>query len=782
GQAEVLAEFFLTDIIQAMGGDLFLSGFKGEHRALVERTLLYLHDVKVITLQNGLGVFRQAMTITMAPQSAKRRYTKGDYQPLSHHYDQKNVQVHVMERFARLGLEKIKTALHFVSDYFSSSHDRFIRRHFPGEEEIIQTAMTAEAYKKIVQSLGNSIQESIVAADTAENLLVLAGPGSGKTKTIVHRCAWLIRAKSVDPRAILVLCFNHQAMVELKKRIRKLAGPRGNHVTAMTYHGFAMRLAGRSFVEGFQSGGDKTMDFNAVIDEATAILSGEKALAGTDPAEARDHHLAGFRYVLVDEYQDIDQQQYDFISALTGRLAGNAETKIAIMAVGDDDQSIYGFRRASVAFIRQFQQDYKASTFYLVENYRSSHPIIQASTAFIAQNRDRMKTGQPCRINTGRAAQAKEAGKISQAELVQVVHCQSIASQALFTAQTIGRLLAGDNGIPPGRIAVVARQGIAFPPLVAVRMALARENIEFCYAMKSSAGFPMFKIREIQVLIQCLDSLGTESITPGKLKRLVMERFPRKNSWTALVEQLLEAWCRINPDMAISAARAKQFALETLLEERREHKTGSGVFLGTVHSVKGMEFSAIFILDGGWQHQQMEEERRLFYVGMTRAEKHLFVCAVDNCANPHISFLEKSPFVHRQKSVPNTEGPELKGFSHNMTISILGMADLFLDFPGRFPPGHQIHGHLAALETGDKVSLVRENHRVFICNRAGHTVASLSQKAAARWRNRLHTIVNAKVCGIIRRERRENSGNTLPRTGTDLWELPVVEILHGKLA
>ena len=209
GQAEVLAQFFITDIMDAMKGDMFLSGVRDHERALIERCLLYLHDLKIITLQNGLSVFRQAMTLTLLPGAAKRQYTKGDYEPLSHHFDQKNVQVHVMEKFARLGLEKIKTALGFVSDYFSSTYDNFINRYFPEEKEIIKTAMTAEAYKNIIQCLENPVQEAVVAAALEKNILVLAGPGSGKTKTIVHRCAWLIKAKSADPSSILVLCFNH---------------------------------------------------------------------------------------------------------------------------------------------------------------------------------------------------------------------------------------------------------------------------------------------------------------------------------------------------------------------------------------------------------------------------------------------------------------------------------------------------------------------------------------------------------------------------------------------
>ncbi|MCP4717897.1 MAG: UvrD-helicase domain-containing protein, partial [Desulfobacteraceae bacterium] len=468
------------------GRDIFLSGFKGDAQSLIERSLLYLHDVKIITLQNGLGVFRQAYTLTMLPESHKRRYTKGDYAPLSHHYDQKNVQVHVMEKFARLGLEKIKTALNFVSDYFSSSYDSFISQYFPGEQKIIRTAMTADAYKRIVQSLENNIQEAIVGAEPEKNLLVLAGPGSGKTKTIVHRCAWLIKAKSVDPSSILVLCFNHQAMLELRKRIRKLAGRSADSVTAMTYHGFAMRLTGRSFVEEPRPFGER-LDFNGLIDEAIDILTGNKELAGIDPSEAREYYLSRFRYILVDEYQDIDKRQYCFISALTGRLEQDTDTRISIMAVGDDDQSIYGFRDANVGFIKQFKQDYDAKTFYLVENYRSSYPIIQSSTSFIAQNENRMKKEQPCRINRKRKALEKMPAHMEKTDLVQIIHAGDIESQAVFVAQTIKKILKQNPEIGPGDIAVVSRQGISYPFLVAVRMALAKENISFCYSIKNSA-------------------------------------------------------------------------------------------------------------------------------------------------------------------------------------------------------------------------------------------------------------------------------------------------------
>ncbi len=779
GQAQVMSEFFLSHITKEMQSDVFLSGYRGDHKTLIERSLLFMHDMKVITLQNGLGVFRQAMTLTMLPESLKRQYTRGDYEPLSHHYDQKNVQVHVMEKYARLGLEKIKTALGFVSDYFSSSYDTFIQQHFPKEKKLIQTAMTAEAYKEIIQSLKNHTQEAVVAAPPEKNILVLAGPGSGKTKTIVHRCAWLIKAKSVDPASILVLCFNHQAMIELRKRIRILTGSSANFVTAMTYHGFAMRLTGRSFLEKKrgQNPTKNAIGFDTIIEEAVEILNGKREIAGIEQSEAREYLLAQYRYILVDEYQDIDDRQYRFISALTGRLEQDRDKSISIMAVGDDDQSIYGFRNANLGFIKQFQQDYEAKTFYMVENYRSSYPIIQASNAFIALNKNRMKTDSPCRINERRRSQVQQAHKIGTSELVQVVQVKDMASQAAFVARKIKQFTT-DIDIKLHDVAVVSRQGMGYPSLVSLRMALAREEIPFCYSIKNGSGFPLFKIREIQVFLRYLEDHKKESRTPFDLKQEVLEQFKQKNTWTRQIALILEAWCAINSDLEISIDRAKDFALETLLEEKREHKTGTGVFLGTAHSVKGMEFAFVFILDGGWKQKDIEEERRLFYVAMTRSIKAAYICRIQGSQNPHVRFLEQHDFIHATKE----EQSHINGFNENLTVSILGLEDLFISYAASFPEGARIHEALATLNPLDKVFIVEKKNQIYIENKHHQTIARLSNKGKEKWNDQTQTISNARVLGVIQRQKTDGEVYDGKHEKIQSWELPIVEILHKKLA
>ncbi len=782
-RAEVLSRFFISDITQAMTGDIFLSGFKGDANRLVESSLLFLHDTKVITLQNGLGVFRQAFTLSIEDHAGTRRYTKGDYEPLSQHYDQKNVQVHVMEKyaqigmeeFARLGMKKLKKAMDFVRDYFSQSSDRFIHAHFADQKKIITTAMTAAAYSDIIQCLNNKVQEAIVATPEEHNILVLAGPGSGKTRTIVHRCAWLIKAKSVPPESILVLCFNHSTMIELKARIRALTGKRAAQVTAMTFHGLAMRLTGHCHMDPDKD--KKTFsetDFNHYIDEAIAVLTGKKPIPGVD--QARQYFLARYRYILVDEYQDIDQRQYDFITALTGRLEAEEEAKIAIMAVGDDDQSIYGFRDANVKYIQCFRQDYQAREFYLTQNYRCPHPVIETANHLIGINRDRMKTDQPCRINDRRRQSVFMPDKTPGDQRVEMVHCDTIAGQAVYTALCIDALLK-QPGTRPRDIAVVSRQGIGFPALVALRMAFARKGIPLCYSLKSSPGFPIFRIREFQDLLQFLTAREKERIRPEVLKEEIAALSDEaSNPWADQVQTIMDDFCRVTRDMDISVSRAKEFALSAFLEEKQARKTGTGVFAGTVHSVKGMEFDHVFILDHGWANRNIEEERRLFYVGMTRAKKHLTLFTIQGSGNPHTAALAGHPYTF----ACNAPAAEIKGFSQDLTVTTLGMEDIFISYPKGFNRDHPVHQHLAALKTGDRMFLEEKGTHIYIFDSKHRCVGRLSRKGADTWRGRLSGIISARLLGVVLRDADDADPPVTNDTFVAQWYLPVVEILHSQ--
>ena len=211
---------------------------------------------------------------------------------------------------------------------------------------------------------------------------MLAGPGSGKTRVLVHRIAWLLRVRRENPRGIIALAYNRHAAAEIRRRLRDLVGDDARGVTILTCHGLAMRLVGASFSGRAGRLDADGFDFDEVLRQATALLRGE----GLPPGETDEHRarlLAGFRWILVDEYQDVDREQYALISALAGRTLADEDDRLSLFAVGDDDQNVYAFAGASVEFIRRFEADYRARPAFLTDNYRSTAHIVAAANAAI---------------------------------------------------------------------------------------------------------------------------------------------------------------------------------------------------------------------------------------------------------------------------------------------------------------------------------------------------------------------------------------------------------------
>ncbi len=146
---ELLIAFSYDELIQAVQRDLALSADLKDPQAAVERGLLFLHEQHALILQQGLAVFRQAMTIDILPASKGRRYGKGDYEALHHHYMERIIQVHVMNEYARLGMEKIREALSLVAAYFSLERKHFLEKYFSQRKEMLERATSAESYRAI---------------------------------------------------------------------------------------------------------------------------------------------------------------------------------------------------------------------------------------------------------------------------------------------------------------------------------------------------------------------------------------------------------------------------------------------------------------------------------------------------------------------------------------------------------------------------------------------------------------------------------------------------------
>src|SRR3990170_968813 len=198
------ADLTLGQIGQALRGDLAIAAELRDVPAAVQTALLYLHEQGVMTLAQGLSIFRAAMTLRLYPEEKKRGFAGHDFQPLADHYARRVSQIHVMIRYAEIGLGKIAEALKLVSDYFTLSWEAFLARYFPQRKEMLDRATTEASWHRISDGL-SPLQKRIVTERRPQNRLVLAGPGSGKTRLIVHRVAFLVRGMRERPESILVV-------------------------------------------------------------------------------------------------------------------------------------------------------------------------------------------------------------------------------------------------------------------------------------------------------------------------------------------------------------------------------------------------------------------------------------------------------------------------------------------------------------------------------------------------------------------------------------------------
>jgi ATP-dependent DNA helicase RecQ len=217
---------------------------------------------------------------------------------------------------------------------------------------------------------------------------------------------------------------------------------------------------------------------------------------------------------------------------------------------------------------------------------------------------------------------------------------------------------------------------------------------------------------------------------------------------------------------------------EFIAEQRREKVLGKGIFLGTIHSAKGMEFSHVFILDGDWSFphgaNRWEEERRILYVAMTRAKETLTLMKAAGKPNPFIKEIRGESIISR-KSHDKVENYKIKNFYH---YEILGLNDIFMDYAGGFPSNHLIHKHISNLETGSEVFLVNGTQCVEIHDRENCCVARLANNASKKWSKQLNNIHKVRVLAMIKRNNKDPDESFKDWIKTETWNLPILEVVR----
>ena len=773
--ANLLVEFSLEQLVKALRADLLLRPILKDPLAASERALTFMHEQGIIDLQQGLAVFRQAMTIQLNPEAKSRRYSQNDFSPLKTHYSERTFQIHVMNEYARLALGKISGAWQYVASYFNDDKEQFVKRFFPGKDKFLERATSKQSYSRIVDDLKNAEQEKIVTAGQEKNLLILAGPGAGKTRVVCHRVAYLIRVNRVNPGAILVLCFNRSAILSLRQRLRELIGNDMAGVTMLTFHGLALRLTGRSLVGSAARGDQEGIDFSKIIHDANCLLKGETEVIGLRDIPPDDALIGRFSHILVDEYQDVDAEQYELVSLVAGKSREEGERKMTILVVGDDDQNIYRFRGASVKFIRKFQQDYQAEIHHLIENYRSTSTIIAAANCLISHNSDRMKTSHPIRIN--RARQNLPAGgswEISDPIARGKVQILEVSNPFVQTAVLLKELQRLQRGGPVDidSCAVLARE---WKDLDRVRSGCEDAGIPVSLSWGRQGTFPRLgRIRENAAMLEKLRSMRAETISGSALLKMA-DGGGDETIWSENLQQIILDWIEETNDAPQPVAAIEEYLYEALAELRRSKNMGKGLFLATAHAVKGLEFDHVFILGDSWEKaasKEIEDERRLYYVSMSRARETLHLFTLEDSGNPHSSLLA-GDFLTLRKVAAGT-----KDVRKTRSYHLLGMEDLYLDFIAAKPEQHTARRALKKIKAGDSLHIEEKHKNLELIDSDGIAIARLSKKAQAEWRDKLSTIRDVRVVALVRRYRDDIAEKEYQaRCVGDAWEVPIVEVV-----
>lgn len=764
--AGLVVECKARDLIDAIRSDLELRQTVHDPAAAMEHALLYLHDNRVLELDRGRAVFRSAMTIAVNRDAAGRRFTRNDFAPLEEFYRERSLQTHVMHEYARLGADSPARAAELLDAYFSLPRRQFVRQFFKGRADLLELATTDESFRRIVDDLNHPVQQSLVEAPEHGNHLVLAGPGSGKTRLIVHRIAYLLRVRRVPPDSIIALAFNRSAAAELRRRLLALAGDDARRVTVLTYHAMALRLTGTSLETAART--DTRIDFDELIQNAIDLLNGKSDEAFMDGDETRDRLLQGYEYIFVDEYQDIDAKQYELIGALAGRRLNDPDAnRLHIMAVGDDDQNIYAFKGAKVEFIRRFQADYAGEVTYLVENFRSTQNIIAAANHVIQRAAERMKVDHPIRIDRARS-QDPPGGRWQALDPVHRGRVRAVTApdssnlQAQIVMQEIQRILATDPGTPLGEIAALARTHRTLEPLRTLCES-GGLRVEQIGSEGARTRVSFMQLREGWQTVQALPSRRSDLVELTQLCAWLADQTRQEpdNPHWADIAAAVDEFARSSQADRVTT----QEVLDALYEaagDARRHGRPDALRLLTAHGAKGLEFDHVIVMDcGDWRWN--DDDRRLLYVAMTRARETLVVLRAET-GNAFLTDLGSVDGVAEvSPAIRPTHRPEL-----DRRYFTLGPADMDLGYAGRQPADAAIHTDLALLRVGDEIRVANRQLRAT----DGRILGELARRCE---------LPSGPLSGAVRavmvRTRSQTHPAYLASVKVEAWEVPLAEIV-----
>ena len=354
-------------MLELKNSNEFLGEIKEEDIKRYEKTLLFLNQIKSIKLEGGFMVTYNRLNIEEIDSSIPR-FTIENFKKMDDHYHHKTEQIHIVGEYAKRRIQNYESALAYVNDYFSQPYEEFLAKYFPRRKKEISTPLTPNRHKEIIGDLDMD-QTKIISDGRSNNILVLAGPGSGKTKVLVHKIASLLLLEDIKPEQFLMLTFSKAASLEFRARTRQLVPEYSGLIKITTFHSFCFQLMGQL--------GDLKKSENIIKDCIDAINNEDIDISS----------IINKSVLLLDEFQDVNDIEWELIQTII-RKAEN----IRVIAVGDDDQNIYGFRGSSNKNMLEFKETYNATQYSLIKNYRSSSHIIQFNNELLNRIPNRLKT------------------------------------------------------------------------------------------------------------------------------------------------------------------------------------------------------------------------------------------------------------------------------------------------------------------------------------------------------------------------------------------------------
>lgn len=543
----------------------------------MEDALLYLSKIGSMKLEGGFLVLYNGMEVQRLIFDNKIRYKAENYRSLSEYYKQKIQQIHIVGEYANLMVRDYNAALQFIHNYFAMDFRKFIAKYFKGERaKEINRNITPEKYHRLFGELSD-MQSKIINDANSPYIVVAAGPGSGKTRVLVHKLASLLLLEDVKHEQLLMVTFSRAAATEFKKRLIALIGNAANFVEIKTFHSYCFDLLGKI--------GNLDGAKNVVRDATLMVANGEVERGKITKS-----------VLVIDEAQDMDANEFALIRALMQNNDG-----MRVIAVGDDDQNIYEFRGSDSAYMRSLIDEYGATRYELLENYRSKANIVALANRFAEGIEKRIKH------DPIKAAQTENG-------IVQIVRHTSDNLEFPIVRQ-ISEVHHG------GRACVMTWTN---DEALRVLGLLTRNGIR-AKLIQSLDGIRLRNLVEVRFFLRVIDRSLKSPVIGKDLWNTAKSELARVYSDSTCLENVQNMISEFEKTNTFMKYRTdlEEFINESQLEDffTDDRET---VFVSTIHKSKGREFDSVWLL---LNHINLmgDAEKRVLYVGMTRAKTNLYI-------------------------------------------------------------------------------------------------------------------------------------------------------------